>query len=97
MRRVYIAGRVTGVSPVIATLIFRIAEGRLYGEGYKWVSNPLNIVPYGTEWPEAMRMCIKAMMECDTIYMLSNWKKSRGARVEHRIAKSIGMKIIYEK
>ena len=97
MSRVYIAGRVSCLQYVVAQLNFLVAEGWLQKQGHTNISNPMKIVPKGTEWPEAMRMCIKAMMDCDTVYMLRDWQKSRGARMERRLAMSIGMKIMYEK
>lgn len=44
-----------------------------------------------------MRVCITHLMECDAIYMLKDWKQSRGARLEHFIALKLGMRIIKEK
>lgn len=40
---------------------------------------------------------IHELIFCSHIYMLRGWKRSKGARLEHHIAKVLGMKIIYQK
>ena len=44
-----------------------------------------------------MSVCLKAMLDCDGIYMLKGWKKSRGAKLEHFIALKLGIEILLEK
>lgn len=39
---------------------------------------------------------IEQLWDCDMIYMLKNWKSSKGARVEHALAQALDMDIIYE-
>jgi len=43
-----------------------------------------------------MRIDIKALVDCDAIYMLNNWRDSKGANVELNIAQGLGMEIIFE-
>ena len=43
-----------------------------------------------------MREDIKALLSCCTIFMLDNWRDSRGAKIEHQLAKDLEMKIIYQ-
>lgn len=38
---------------------------------------------------------VKAMLDCDLVVMLPNWKHSKGAKLEHKIAKMLNMEIIY--
>lgn len=40
---------------------------------------------------------VKSMLECDEVLMLPDWKTSRGAKLEHKVAKLLGMKINYVK
>ena len=42
-----------------------------------------------------MRADIAMMMECDEVVMLPCWKDSRGAQIEHRIAKELDMPRVY--
>ncbi|NJL75311.1 MAG: DUF4406 domain-containing protein [Saprospiraceae bacterium] len=80
-RTIYISGRVTGLPYWWAWIRFKIAKLYLFLRGYD-VIEPIDIVPYVSTWDEAMEICLDAMDEADTIYLLSNWKKSKGAKQE---------------
>lgn len=66
--------------------------------------NPVNPVDIGGElkrkmgreptWAEYMREDIKALMDCDGIFMLPGWMESRGASAEVLIAKLVDIKTI---
>lgn len=47
-------------------------------------------------WNYYMKICIKELIKCDKIYMMKNWKRSKGAKLEHKIAQIFGLEIIYE-
>jgi len=47
-------------------------------------------------WQSFMREDVKAMLDCDSIYMMSNWVNSKGAKIEREIAIYLGLKVIYE-
>jgi hypothetical protein len=40
---------------------------------------------------------IHTLLDCDAIYMLEGWRKSREARLEHFVALHTGIKIMKEK
>jgi hypothetical protein len=40
---------------------------------------------------------IRQLMTCDAIYMLKGWEKSKGASLEHHIAKELGLEIYYDR
>lgn len=46
-------------------------------------------------WEFYMRVCLKALADCDTIFMLKGWRRSKGARLEYKIAKKLNMKVLY--
>lgn len=48
-------------------------------------------------WKDYMRRDIKLLIEADAIYMLKGWRRSKGARLERKIAKGLDLKIIYQK
>lgn len=85
---------------------FNDAELRLLEAGFDRVVNPVHIgaridrAHVGKEtarptWVEYMRADLVSLLrECDTIAMLPNWDKSKGARVELFIALALGFKII---
>ncbi|TWP31908.1 DUF4406 domain-containing protein [Apibacter muscae] len=97
MKKIYIAGKVTGLTYSQAYNNFKKIEDQLQANGFQ-VVNPMNIVPKETtSWHEAMKICIKALMECDGIYLLSNWKESSGAKLESELASKLALNFITQK
>lgn len=47
-------------------------------------------------WTDYMKLDITALIQCDAIYMLKGWESSKGATLEHHIAKELGLKITYQ-
>ena len=43
-----------------------------------------------------MRQDLKAMLDCDGIYMLDNWKDSKGAKIEHDLCVYLGITVMFE-
>lgn len=89
--KVYISGKITGLSEKVYKNNFNSAELYLTGLGYD-VVNPVSYppIPNGT-WTDYMRRDIKLLMDCDYIYMLDNWTESTGAKAEFRLAVEIGI------
>jgi hypothetical protein len=50
---------------------------------------------YHAHWVKCMKKDINALMTCDAIVMLPGWQKSRGAKLEHHIARNLGLTITY--
>lgn len=48
-------------------------------------------------WKQYMRPCLAIMKKADVVYMLDGWEGSRGAKVEHFLAKRKGMNVVYER
>mgnify|MGYP003555439623 CR=1 FL=1 len=46
-------------------------------------------------WASYMREDLKAMLECDSIFMLPGWENSQGAKIEHRLATQLCFIVIY--
>lgn len=108
---IYISGKISGLDINEAERRFNKAECDLTktynyltkespsfkGQSFT-IINPLKIqrhVP-GKTWEEYMLKDIKYLFRCTNIYMLRNWQDSKGARVEHAIAKELGLSIVYE-
>ena len=90
--KIYIAGKITGLDNYKE--LFDKAEKELLAKGYK-VMNP-SILPDGFGWGEYMKICLKMVEVCDEIYMLNNWKDSKGARTENSYAVGLCKKISYQ-
>jgi hypothetical protein len=94
----YIAGKISGLDYAEALDNFKVASAELQAMGYDAV-NPMaenGLDGDGNEhpWVEYMRRDIPHLLRCDGIYLLSNWKDSKGARLERHIAEELGMEII---
>jgi len=86
--RVYIAGKMTGL-PEMGYPAFHTEAARLRAIGYV-VENPAENHEQDS-WLAYMRVSIRQMLTCDSVALLPNWKQSRGARIEHGIAISLGI------
>lgn len=47
-------------------------------------------------WEEYMKVDLKAILSADLVLMLTGWRRSRGARLERRIAKAVRIPIAYQ-
>lgn len=99
-RTIYLSGRISGLTPQQAEANFRLAERQLTlaPPYYKNVVNPLDIRPlFGIKnWYTYMAADIWQLIWCDDIFMLYNWSESRGAKIEHKISKFLGLNIYYQ-
>lgn len=95
---VYLSGPISGIENGNQEA-FAQAEARLARKGAT-VVNPHKVCSHfdqgSTTWVQYMQADIKAMMDCDSIYMLRGWENSTGARIEHGLAKDLHYRILYE-
>lgn len=92
MSKFYIAGKINGLKNYKEK--FKEAEDKLISEGHICM-NPA-VLPDGFPYESYMPVCMAMINQCDSMYMLSNWKDSKGARVELEYAKVTGKKILYQ-
>ena len=94
-QKIYISGKITGIEEQ-APAIFAKAEQQLKEHGYE-VVNPTTLPhQHDQSWHSYMREDVKALCDCHAIFMLSNWKDSKGAIIEHTIAMYLGLEVIYQ-
>ncbi len=92
IRRFYLAGPMSNL-PDLNFPAFHKEAARLRELGYD-VINPAEINPLsGSSWAECMRADIAQLVTCEGIALLDGWEDSKGARLEHHIALSLGMTI----
>lgn len=89
----YIAGPVTGVKEDNLPR-FRVAQKLLESEGHEAIV-PHDIVDASKTQEEIMRVCLEAVLRSDSIYMLPNWQRSRGACAELFVARTAGLSVRY--
>lgn len=94
--KIYISGRIKGYDGYEAHFARESHKLRLR-DGFE-VVNPCDLDPGGEDptYEDFMRCDIKALLDCDTIYMLDGWERNVGARCEHLVAIMCGMTINYE-
>ena len=96
MKKIYISGKITGLKPEHALKNFEDAEFELKQQGYE-VVNPMTIEHnHDGSWVSYMKVDLMALLSCDCVYMLNNWHRSRGAKIERNLAKDLEMQIIYQ-
>lgn len=94
-KRIYIAGKITGMEER-AKELFQDAEDYLRNLEHEPV-NPMKLEhKHGGKWQDYMKEGILAMMDCDAVFMLENWRDSEGATIEHKIAVKLKMLIFYQ-
>lgn len=95
-KKIYIAGKVTGLPIAECTMNFGLAQVAIEKLGHEAV-NPLTVVnDWKCPWPLAMRKCIAALMTCDLVLMLDNSTDSPGARLEFDLAIKLDIPVVYE-
>lgn len=94
--RIYISGKITGLDIKEAEALFEYVETQLAQAGHTPV-NPMKLMPYDPKhtWVDYMVEDIRGLLSCQAILMLPNWTDSKGAKVEHAIAVSMGMQCYY--
>lgn len=90
--RTYIAGPMTGL-PDFNHATFNAAAAALRAQG-RTVINPADhgVVP-GATWADYVRADLALLAGCETIYLLPGWSLSRGALLEHHVARTLGMAV----
>lgn len=96
--RIYISGRISGLTPEEVRVKFNRAHEQLVQTCPGWhVVNPLTLhQAEEQEWIDYMATDIAELLKCEAIYMLPDWAQSRGARLEYTIARELGIIVIFE-
>ena len=94
--KIYISGKISGLPLKKVTEKFKWFSVFLREKGFD-VVNPIEIQPISDDktWLDYMAEDIKALMQCDSIYMIYDWGQSKGARIEYAIARELGLKIYF--
>ena len=93
-KRIYIAGKVSGLPRKETSMKFGAHQKKLMNEGHAPIV-PLDLCNKNDDWSTAMRKCIAALCTCEEIHMLPDYVDSKGAWFEREVASRLGIKIIY--
>ena len=91
-KKIYLSGKISG-DPDFKEK-FALKEKELTEQGHL-VFNPA-LHPDMFTWEQFMELDLKALGNCDAIYLLENWGTSKGARLEKKIAEVLKMQIMTE-
>ena len=97
MVKCYNSGKITGFSLPVAAYKFLQADKEIQELGYR----PVNPINNGLQWSDPwllhMIVDIYNMLRCKVVYFQRDWKESKGARIEYRIARFFGKEMIFQK
>jgi len=103
IKKMYISGKVTGLHHIDVFKKFSAATGYLLDAFPDYeIIVPLALpgIHSGLDWDKAMEICLAELETYDAtrdaIYMLSDWKDSKGAKDEHAKALELGLQIFYQ-
>ena len=92
-KKLYIAGKVTGEDFQKCWDKFQDAQDLLEMYGFD-VINPMKIVPKGTGWEESMEMLRPHLLNSDFVYLLPDWKESKGSVIERDLALAFKIEVV---
>lgn len=93
--KIYIAGKVSGEVYPECYAKFKATQTKIEKAGFTAI-NPLDVVDdENANWHGAMKLCLKALLDCDAILFLPDFTESKGAKVEYQLANALSMKRFY--
>jgi len=103
VKKIYLSGKITGKTYEEALADFSRAESKVNSanlvspDTIVETVNPMSIEHnHDQSWQNFMRVDLKALLECDAIYMLKGWHESKGANIEYNLAKDLDLEIFFE-
>lgn len=91
-KKVYLSGSITGIKNYKGLFLF--AEELIKMCDAARIFNPASQIPDSLGHEQAMKRCVAALVEYDTIVMLPGWHTSKGARLERDVALACGIHIV---
>lgn len=91
-KRLYLSGKISGDENFMQK--FAGKEKELTEKGFL-VFNPAKH-PNMFSWEDFMELDLLALKKCDSVYFMSDWKDSRGAKIEYEEAVRLGKEIFFE-
>jgi len=103
MKKIYLSGPITGRSVDEYRTHFASVEASIRAHAVVArtefaMFNPTSLKIDGVddpEWHDYMRACVRELLTCDGIAVLSGWEKSRGARFEIHMADVLHIPVVF--
>lgn len=94
--KIYIAGKITGLDRAEVVAKFDAARTALAAQGHD-VFIPTVLPNYDSvPHEDYMHVCYAMIDICDAIFLLDDWQKSKGARMECQYAADWKKRILYQ-
>lgn len=93
MAKIYLAGPMSGFQDFNRTA-FQMKHLELMEAGHIVLSPA--VLPAGLSDTQYMDICFAMLRAADTIYMLSGWEHSAGARAENALAEKLDLAILFQ-
>jgi len=93
MKKLYIAGKITGLPRWWVVLKFGFWQDIFEFLGYD-IYNPVELIDKETSYSDAMDRCYVLVYYCQEIFTMPGWSKSKGAVKERNYALDLNKKII---
>ena len=94
--KIYLSGKISGTDLSHTRKRFSDVATTLRALGHEVVNPLCNGLSEAAPWEEHIAKDIINLMDSEGIYMLQGWEDSQGARIEHAVAKELGLKVMYE-
>lgn len=94
--KVYISGAISGHDAKTVRMRFGAAKARLLKAGCEVVSPLENGLPPDSSWERHMQRDLELLADCDVIYLLDGWERSKGCQIEFNTAIGLRQTIIFE-
>lgn len=95
MSKIFISGQISGLPLDTAKAAFAEAAEFVRSQGDESVSTFDTGIPDGSSWDQHMIANLKLLTQCDKIFMMAGWERSRGSRVEYKFAVERRMPVIF--
>lgn len=90
----YISGPISGRTKQDCLHDFDVASDWLTMWGFDPVSPMHNGLPFDAPYAEHLRRDIALLVGCESMLLLPGWIKSKGCRIEYRVATVLKIRII---
>lgn len=94
--KIYIAGKITGEPRMEMKAKFNHAAEQLSKQGHETFIPSVLPAYDDVSHADYLHVCFGMIDICDAIYMLKDWQRSKGARMELQYAADWRKKILYE-
>ena len=94
--KIYLSGKISGTDLDYVRRLFHKVATTLRALGHEVINLLCNGLSETDPWEEHIAKDIINLIDCEGIYMLQGWEDSQGARIEHAVAKELGLKVMYE-